>query len=157
MLNGLLKGFNKFNKEYFEKGKSRNHLSRIRSIRGLNGNLRVSLRSRLGFVKLLNCIDRVLRYLDYQQISSACDNFERSIEKLIKTIGRECMLGITKRMMQKVRDKRNKEPKANPVVFLSKLCSESENKTFLEQYEETAIRDQEKEKAHIDHQDNFLR
>jgi hypothetical protein len=126
-------------------------------MRYFNGNLRVPFRKDLTLLKLLNCIDRVLRYLDYQQISSACDNFERSIEKLIKTIGRECMLGITKRMMQKVREKRNKDPKANPVVFLSKLCSESENKTFLEQYEETAIRDQEKEKAHIDHQDNFLR
>ena len=97
-----------------------------------------------------------LTYVDYGSIRSKWMQLQKKAQQVIDIIGKECMKVISRKMIDKVKIKKELYTYDNKVTFHAKVCTKEEQEKFHEDRTELALKDYQQEKEHLDNQRKFM-
>lgn len=126
--------------------------------------LKKSISDYRGFMDNYFATEKELGFEDFINIEKGCQDFKKAISKmssnsdkpLFQELGEESIANISKKMYEKVKRKRENFPGMKKFIFHSKICPEEENNEFHNKYENSATRNYEIDKEHINNQYEFL-
>jgi hypothetical protein len=81
---------------------------------------------------------------------------QKKAQQVIDIIGKECMKVISRKMIDKVKIKKELYTYDNEVTFHAKVCTKEEQEKFHEDRTELALKDFQQEKEHLDNQRKFM-
>lgn len=97
-----------------------------------------------------------LTWADYGSIKIKWGQLQKKAQLVIDCIGKECMKVISRKMIEKVKIKKELYDYENKVIFHAKVCTKEEQEKFHEDRTELALKDYQQEKEHLDNQRKFM-